>query len=151
MPYSRKQLVDLRNNSQQQSSSSSSSSFVKQIPKELRRESAQKPVISYSRQQLLTIRENSQQQQQQQDDGFAQATATCLPNLPDDLRRPSRFRCDSNCTNEQQHEQKKILKYTRNELLRYKNETPTLSCAAQMRALDAQMTAPEIFLRSLGR
>lgn len=144
MPYSRKELVDLRNISSQQQSL-----VGHLIPKELRREDAsmkQEPVIprttSYSRQQLLAIRDHEN------------ATVVDLPMqllqaIPDDLKKPPRFRCDSNCATEQHHEQKQVLKYTRQELIQLRASLGS-SCAIEAAQAAAQF-APEIFFRSLGR
>lgn len=147
MPYSRKELIELRN-----------SVVIGQleighlIPKDVRRsEEPQPPVtkttaLSYNRDQLLQLRRGGETTGDEEGN-------VMLKKIPDDLRR-TRFRCESNCVNEQQHETKQaILKYTRNELVLLRQQQQTcaaLSTSSDAR-LDAQSKAPEIFVRSLGR
>jgi len=143
--YSRQQLLSIRSSTN--TSDLSNSTVRNLLPEQLRRESdvtktdvAAKTVLMYSSKTLRAYRDSVKTQQD------PELSHKQRLELPEELRRTNRFRCESDCANEQQHEIKQILKYTRSQLVQLRN-----AGANDAVKKSAQKSAPEIFRRSLGR
>ena len=140
--YERFELLQIRQSRHESNESSSSAVTPAMIPEEIRRKNCQTKV--YSRDQLLAVKK--------------QNPIPLSTPLPDEICRQSRFRCESDCANEKEHEIKKILKYSRSELVLLRDTSSTDSAATSETAkrvgcfaAQTMAMAPEIFVRSLGR